>query len=97
VSSPTGRGYTYGDYDNCESGTCPTGRDIITEGIIGYKYANAASNCASNPNSGWAVWTVAYGGIIDITLPVSGDTVSLENNFETGHYYVCPYTSDGES
>lgn len=89
--------YTYGDYDNCESGTCPTGRDIIPEGAIGYNYANAASNCADNPDSGWAVWTVAYGGDIDITLPVSGDTVSLYNNFETSHYYVCPYTSDGDS
>jgi hypothetical protein len=91
----TGNVQAYGDWD-CSS-SCSSGRNIITEGTIGYNYSNAETNCWQNANSGWNVWTVAYGGNVGVELPVSGDMVYLASDFETGHYYVCPHSYDGEA
>jgi hypothetical protein len=73
---------------------CTTARVIIPIFTIGYNYANAGNECWDNPGSGWDIWTVAWGAT-GVTLPVSGDEVLLTNNFETGHYYACPYVDDG--
>jgi hypothetical protein len=95
-SDGAGDGYYNNDYDCGVGGTaaCTDTRDKIVEGTIGYNFANAGNNCADHPNSAWDVWTVAYVST-GVVLPVSGDTVWVPNDFETGHYYICPYLDDG--
>jgi hypothetical protein len=84
-----------GNCGNDGAGACSSGRNYFYAPAIGYNYANAGNNCADNPGSGWDIWTVAYPSV-GVVLPVSGDTEWLPSNFETGHYYACPYVDDGE-
>ena len=89
--------YSTDGYWYCGTGTltCSSGRNVITEGAIGYNYPNAATDCWQYPNSDWDIWTVATSAGMLIELPVSDDYVSLSSNFETGHYYACPSIYDG--
>jgi hypothetical protein len=94
ISSANGNEYPVGQWVcGHQFGACSSGRnDIMTSAF----FYSSASGCASNPNSAYNVWTVAYGTQTSIELPVSGKVVYLGAgsandgaNESTGHHYIC--------